>query len=136
MRPHPKPALDYDNTPAPPRTKRTLRSVGFGLAMAVIACLAVPTVSLVRYARTQRHNLRRAKQHIPLATAAISGDERFRFVRFEEYTGQRGSLGVFGCVRSAEDLKELWRRVDSTSPPVPVSWHVEVILAATRPASQ
>src|SRR5262245_16744805 len=72
----------------------------------------------------QARNMQVAEAFIPIVRAAISSDRRFDRVLLFTYTGQGGSLGIRGEVRSG-DLAELKRRVEATSPPVAVAWLVQ-----------
>lgn len=72
-----------------------------------------------------------AAAHIPKVNALIHPDPRFSEVKALAYTGPSstgpGSLGLFGSVKSEQDLEALRALVESTKCPVGVSWHVIVM---------
>ena len=75
-------------------------------------------------AAVQARNMRTAEAFIPAARASISNDRRFEHVELYPYTGDGGSLGIGGAVRSG-DLVELKKRIEAMTPPVHVSWQVK-----------
>ena len=74
----------------------------------------------------QRKNMDAAEQHLSKILSLVRSDSRFSHVRTEVYTGNGGGLIVLGAVRSQDDLDHLRYTVDSTSPPVQVTWAVKV----------
>jgi hypothetical protein len=75
----------------------------------------------------QHRNMRLAKQHLPKLQTLVAADNRFSRVRLHVYTGNGGSLELFGAVRSDDDLAALKQTVAASSPPTAVTWHVFVI---------
>jgi hypothetical protein len=74
----------------------------------------------------QALNMASAERHIPKVRALIGKDARFRDVWLAPYTGFGGSLTVSGYVDSTGDLTDLKRLVESTEPPVNVSYGISV----------
>jgi len=97
------------------------------------AFLALIVVWLTKDSQSKR--MARAAAHIPKVNALIHPDPRFSEVKAQPYTGPSstgpstgpGSLGLYGSVKSEQDLEALRALVESTKPPVGVSWHVIVM---------
>jgi hypothetical protein len=98
----------------------------------IVTTVAIMLLAFVLYypysaAGRQESNMAKARAHLPKVQPLIQADSRFAKVKASEGTAMGGCLGLYGCVKSEEDLHDLKQTVTSTSPPVPVSWHVQVV---------
>ena len=75
-------------------------------------------------AATQKANMERAEQHLPVIQQCLDKDARFKKVQLYVYTGLDGAIGVSGEVDTEEVFQELKKIVASTIPPRPVYWKV------------
>jgi len=94
----------------------------------VILAIVIVVWALYPYLVERPLNASRAERYIPVVQAALGQDARFTEVRFGFFSkvGDSGSLMVLGQVDSEDDLKELKKIVESTSPPIVVKYKVEV----------
>ncbi len=86
----------------------------------------------------QAINMRAAADHIPILAEKLHRDPRFTDVHLETFTGQEGSLGVFGTVADEAALADLRRIVLESAPPAPIAFRVRLPFVndptpATRP---
>jgi hypothetical protein len=112
---------------------RRFGSVGFRVTLAFVLGTALGVVIERYFIRPglavvdrQRINLIVAEQELPKVKALLRNDERFADVRAGAYTARYGSVGLFGRVRTEDDLFRLMREVAELKLTAPVSWQVKV----------
>jgi hypothetical protein len=108
------------------RARRTLVRAVVIVAVAAIA-VVLGGIGVFAYISHQIHaRMEAAQEHIPVVEARLAGDARWRDIQLYGHTQRNGSLLVSGGVASPGDLTTLQQIVQSTSPPVPVVWSVQV----------
>lgn len=75
----------------------------------------------------QARNMEAARQHLLKVEPLLRQETRFGHVRAFPYTALDGSLGVYGFVKCEQDLADLRRIVEGTSPPVQVCWLIQAV---------
>ena len=83
----------------------------------------------------QSINMRRAAQHIRTLAPQIRADPRFAQIRIGSFTGQGGSIGVFGTVARQSDAEALKDLIEQSAPPVEVAYRFVIVAPATHPAA-
>ena len=81
---------------------------------------------LTPYGIQQRH-MAEARRHLPAIRDKIVGLRRFRAINVEVTTAADGGIWIFGKLASESDYEDLKKAVDSTSPPRPARWEVEIL---------
>lgn len=92
-------------------------------AVAAGAALYYPFTS----AAEQQHNLSLARQHAEKLAPKLLKDARFCSVRAVESARNGGTLLLTGTVANDADLKSLREILETSTPPVGVTWSVEVL---------
>jgi hypothetical protein len=124
--------LDYNrSTSTEPRSsRRMLMILGFGALAVAVAILIRPYTG----AGLQQRNMAAAEQHLPAIQSVLSNNAQYANVTAEVWTGSGGGIAMRGTVKSANDVAQLKRDVQATSPPSSVTWFVRLDFPATVPA--
>ena len=91
-----------------------------GVVLPVMGVTVMAGLGMRTYA-DYRKRMRLAEEHAPVVRRALEADVRFSGVRVEAHTGGGGCLMVEAIVEPGS-APALWRLVESTSPPVPISY--------------
>lgn len=83
----------------------------------------------------QSRNMKLAEEHIVVLMPLFSADSRFAQIELSAFTGEGGSLLVYGEVATKADVDAADRIVKQSNPPCPVAFRVHVA-STTIPASQ
>lgn len=84
---------------------------------------------------SQSINMRRAAQHIRTLAPQIRADPRFAKIRIGSFTGQGGSIGVFGTVARQSDAEALKDLIEQSAPPVEVAYRFVIVAPTSHPTA-
>lgn len=122
--------LDY-RVPDPAESRAARRRILFRIAIVllsvVVAIVGVVIVAIVIITRRLDENLRKADNYIAGAKVMLAKDPRFQNVELSSFTMANGSVLVNGTVATSLDLSALQRSIQSSGPPVPVIFDVQVL---------
>jgi hypothetical protein len=94
--------------------------------VAGVMALALAYLFFGNTAFGQARRLRMAGEHQPLMEQAIASESRFAKVSVGCSTANGGCMLVVGMVSSQGDLESLRRLIETTKPPVPVTYMIDI----------
>jgi cytoskeletal protein RodZ len=111
--------------------RRILFRITIVILSVVVVILTGVVITFLVISRRIDENLRKADNYIAGESVVLAKDPRFQNVDLEHFTKLDGSVLVSGSVDTQSDLSALKRTIDTSAPPVPALYDVQV-LATTR----